>query len=230
MNIFVYSDESGVFDPAHNDFFVFGGVMFFDSKERDIASRKFLHAEKIAKSIEHIPNNVELKASRISPKTKAKLYRSLNNVHKFGAIVKEKRVLPQICTDKKSKQRYLDWVYKMSVKAKLNCLARANVLDLSEVENIYFFVDQHTTATDGRYELKESLEQEFKHGMYTNNFTAYKPPICPNLQSVELELCDSEHKVLVRAADVVANRLYYMVNNSNFSKLNSDIFTIFIHP
>ena len=27
MNIYVYSDESGVFDKEHKDYFVFGGLM-----------------------------------------------------------------------------------------------------------------------------------------------------------------------------------------------------------
>ena len=28
MNIYIYSDESGVFDKEHNDYFVFGGLIF----------------------------------------------------------------------------------------------------------------------------------------------------------------------------------------------------------
>ena len=35
MNIFVYSDESGVFDVAHNDFYVFGGILFLSKNEKD---------------------------------------------------------------------------------------------------------------------------------------------------------------------------------------------------
>ena len=27
MNIYIYSDESGVFDKEHNDYFVFGGLI-----------------------------------------------------------------------------------------------------------------------------------------------------------------------------------------------------------
>lgn len=46
MNIFVYSDESGVFDAAHNDIFVFGGVLFLDKESKDANARKFVHAER----------------------------------------------------------------------------------------------------------------------------------------------------------------------------------------
>lgn len=36
MDVYVYSDESGVFDSVHNDYFVFGGIIFFDKKNKDI--------------------------------------------------------------------------------------------------------------------------------------------------------------------------------------------------
>ena len=39
MDIYVYSDESGVFDSAHNSWFVFGGVMFLSKDAKDIAAR-----------------------------------------------------------------------------------------------------------------------------------------------------------------------------------------------
>lgn len=46
MNIFVYSDESGVLDKAHNEIFAFGGLVFLSKDEKDIASRKYHAAER----------------------------------------------------------------------------------------------------------------------------------------------------------------------------------------
>ena len=51
MNIFVYGDESGVFDKEHNDIFVFGGLIFLNRESRDEEYRKFIHAEKRFPSI-----------------------------------------------------------------------------------------------------------------------------------------------------------------------------------
>lgn len=45
MEIYVYSDESGVFDKEHNDIFVFGGLIFLKKKDMEICSRKYLVAE-----------------------------------------------------------------------------------------------------------------------------------------------------------------------------------------
>lgn len=46
MDIFVYSDESGVFDNVHNDIFVYGGLIFFNKNDKDVYCRKYIHAEK----------------------------------------------------------------------------------------------------------------------------------------------------------------------------------------
>ncbi len=46
MNIYIYSDESGVFDQTHNSFFVFGGLIFLSKQSRDEWSRRYIHAEK----------------------------------------------------------------------------------------------------------------------------------------------------------------------------------------
>ena len=35
MNIFVYADESGVLDPKHNEYFVFGGLIFLGKDAKD---------------------------------------------------------------------------------------------------------------------------------------------------------------------------------------------------
>lgn len=65
MNIYVYSDESGVFDRIHNDYFIFGGVVFLDQNERDNRERMYLSAERTVRKIEGLSGNTEVKASRI---------------------------------------------------------------------------------------------------------------------------------------------------------------------
>ena len=41
MNLYIYSDESGVFDKVHNDIYVYGGVLFL-SKEDNVLNRMLL--------------------------------------------------------------------------------------------------------------------------------------------------------------------------------------------
>ena len=210
MNIFVYSDESGVFDKVHNDYFVFGGLIFLDKETRDEYSRKYSHVEKVIRASETYDDKIELKACKITNKDKGKLYRSLNHCYKFGAVVHQKQILDRIFDSKKDKQRYLDFVYKIAMKRALEAMILNRTIDSAQIQNIYVFTDEHTTATNGIYELQESLEQEFKFGTYNYNFSCHFPPIFPKIESVTVKYCNSDSNYLIRAADIVANHIYYL--------------------
>lgn len=46
MRIFIYSDESGVFDKKHNDIFVYGGLILLSKEQKEEAAQRYSHAEK----------------------------------------------------------------------------------------------------------------------------------------------------------------------------------------
>lgn len=224
MNIFIYSDESGVFDHIHNRFYVYGGVLYLSSEDREKAVRMFTKAERDVRNAEHISG--EVKAATISNKSKDKLFRSLNSTHKFGVIIHESRVHEQIFGDKKTKQRFLDYAFKIGIKRKFESLISAGIIIPEQVENLYFYADEHTTATNGKYELRESLEREFKFGTFNENYSVYHKPIFPQLKSVDVQFCNSASVKLVRAADIVANKYYYLANNDLLDKAISPMATI----
>mgnify|MGYP005907535669 CR=1 FL=1 len=215
MNIFVYSDESGVLDKTHNDVFVFGGVIFLDKNSRDVETRKFSAVEKTLRHSGCYQKEDELKACRLLPKDKGKMFRSLNNTIKFGVVINQKKIHEKIFLTKKSKQRYLDYAYKIALKRAFQGLILTKKIEPQNVQNVYIFVDEHTTATDGCYELKEALEQEFKHGTFNYYYNKYHEPIFGPSVNIELKFCDSEKKPLIRAADIVANKIYYCATKCN---------------
>lgn len=215
MDIFVYSDESGVFDKVHNKFFVFGGIICLGKENKDIWARKYSKAEKNIRESICADNGEELKASFLTAKHKNSLYRLLNDCYKFGAVIEQSRVLDQIYKSKKDKQRYLDYAYKIAIKYAFGYMIDTKIIDPKTVDNICFHVDEHTTATNGRYELREALEQELKSGTYNMYYDHFFPPIFPNMKSVELKFCDSSSVRLVRAADIVANHFYYIATKQN---------------
>ena len=222
MNIYVYSDESGVFDKAHNDVFVFGGLVFLSTEDRDIAARKYLRAERTIRQSGNYKRDEEIKASRIKNGEKQKLYRAQNAWYKFGAVVDQKRVIDPLMADKKAKQRFLDYALKIGVKRLFEKLIAKGIIVPSEVENIYFFVDEHNTATDGRYELHQSLE-EFKRGMYSSNYRKFLPPIFPQSKTIDVKFCNSANVTLVRAADIVANKIYHDATSGKaFAKFDAE--------
>ena len=209
MNIYIYSDESGVFDNVHNDIFVFGGIILIGTDAKEEWSRRYAKAERNIRDSKKVGPHYELKATQVSNKEKGKLFRSLNNCYKFGVVIREKEILERIFASKKDKQRYLDYAYKIAVKKALKDLINRGIIVKEEVERLYFYVDEHTTATNGRYELRECLEQELKNGTFNCEYSRYFPPVFSDLKELNLEFCNSKSKLLVRAADIVANRIFY---------------------
>ena len=54
----------------------------------------------------------------------------------------------------------------------------------------------------------EAIEQELKKGTYNYNYNTYYEPILPSVKSIELKYCNSSKIPLIRAADIVANKIY----------------------
>ena len=214
MELYIFSDESGVFDRKSGRYYVFGGIVLLSKDSKDKMSRQYLHAERVVREKNNIPLSDEVKASILSPLDRRKLFGRLNDVQKFGAVIELKRVLERIWKSKKDKQRFLDWAYKMAAKNLFMHLIRTEQINPSEITGLNFFIDEHNTATNGYYELRESLEQEFKRGMYSFDWRRWCPPIFPNLLHVRLTFCNSAKITLIRAADIVANRLFWETNNN----------------
>ena len=144
----------------------------------------------------------------LSNSGKSKLFRSLNNFHKFGVVIHQNRVNPNIFNNKKTKQRYLDYAFKIAIKRKFEALIREGTIEPCKVSKIRFYVDEHATATDGRYELREALEQEFKIGTFNLKWSVFHEPIFPNLQSVE--------EALQKPSLILRPESFYLLHRPNF--------------
>ena len=223
MNIYVYSDESGVFDREHNKYFVFGGVIALGEKEKEKRDHQYLRLEQELRKSESFDKSFEIKATAVKIKCKNKIIRSLNNYRKFSCVIKQEEVISNIWGNKKEKQRYLDYAYKIAIKRAFENLIDKGDINPDEVEHIYFFVDEHTTATNGKYELKEALEREFIYGTYNWKYSFYFEPIFPKAKSVHLEYCDSSarSKRLVRASDFIANKVYHHMVKGEIEKVKA---------
>lgn len=229
MNIYVYSDESGVFDHLHNDYFVFGGIICFSTKERNDNARKYSHVEKVIRESGKYPEDYELKASNITNAEKGKIFRSLNNVFKFSVSIREKALNFSIFNSKRHKQRYLDYAYKLVLKKCFETLIKQGYLNPDDVDYIYVYADEHSTATDGKYELRENLLNEFKFGTFNFEWDKYFDPIFPRLKDVCLQFADSSRDTLVRAADIVANHCYHIaLGNGGTVKEQRNMFSFLL--
>ena len=209
MDIYVYSDESGVFDRVHNRHFVYGGLILLGAEQKREAENKYRAAERSLRASGGYPHGQELKATALKNAEKGKLFRSMNHFVKFGVVVEQWRVFPRIFSDTKSKQRYLDYVYKIGLKHAIGTLIETGAVSRADIRRIFILADEHATATDGKYELRESLRKEFKEGMYNSNFTSFVEPMIPDMEDISVRFLDSSVTPLIRAADIIANRIYY---------------------
>ena len=219
MNIFIYADESGVFDVVHNDYYVFAWVLCLGKESKDNISRKFINAEKNLRCCNKYNGCRELKAVKLKPKDKMSLYRSLNSVYRGSVIIKQQHVNENIFATKKTKQRFLDYALKRGIKSHLLALVENGLLAGSDIDNIYFALDEHTTATDGIYELREALIEELKYGTFNYTYQKFFSPPFPDIKNIDLKYCDSTRKTLIRAADIVANVTLHNAKNDSLDKL-----------
>lgn len=224
MNIYIFSDESGVFDKNHNDFFVFGGVISLGKDYKDKLSRKYSAKEKQIYENNHKYKGKELKANILDKKHKYELFRLLNKSYKFGIVINQKSILNEIFNDKKSKQRYLDYAFKIGIKKALVEIINKENLDIDIINALCFYIDEHSTATNARYELKESLEQEFIRGTFNFNYDKFFSPILSKKTKITLNYYDSKKVYLIRAADIIANKIFNDLRKNTLSE--NDMFII----
>lgn len=226
MNLYVYTDESGVFDEKHETIYVYGGVIFLSDEDKQNSGRKYISAEQKLRVDHPQYRSGELKASRLDNKHKYGLFRSLNQEIKFSIVVKIDRVHHRIFCEKKSKQRFLDYVYKVGLKRVFENLIENSKIDKTKVDKINVYTDEHTTATNGKYELREALLNEFKYGTFNQDWNKFYPPLFQNLSELTVQYCNSSKKPHIRMADIIANRAYYLAKNNKFSKLTTTTITI----
>ena len=219
MNLYVYSDESGVFDYINNKYFIFAGIILFSKKEKENLERQYRSIENdIYKN-----NNYygELKAKVLKHNEKRRLYNIFKNVNKFCCIIEQEKVLKNIYSDKKSKQRYLDYAFKISLKEAFKSMIKRNLINENEIDDIIVYCDEHTTATNGIYELGEALLNEFKCGTFNREWNIFYEPLFKEMRNVKLKYCNSKHTTLVRGADIIANKVYGVVVNENWKDLRN---------
>lgn len=130
MNLYIYSDESGVFDKKNNSIYVFAEIILIGSQNKEIWSRKYSKAEKVIRTRLKANKDMELKATKITNSQKSNLFRSLNSCYKFAVIINQKHILDRIFESKKDKQRYLDYAYKIAIKKSLENMIKDKIFDI----------------------------------------------------------------------------------------------------
>lgn len=232
VDMFVYSDESGVFDYKHGRYFVYGGLVFTDKLQRDEAIRRYRAAEKAFRKKPIYKNMPELKASLLKPDDRRDLFKLTSGYDRFVFVVNmnslDKR---RIFCDKQSKNRYMDWMYKVGLKKVFQRLIARGSIIAGDQMTIHCFVDEHSTATNGLYDLRKAIYQEFHEGTSNLRYEMFHNPILKESElDVRVKYVNSECEELIRAADIIANRAYFEICHGSLENIFSDTMCIRMFP
>ncbi len=214
--IFIYVDDSGVLHKKSKDkVFVYGGYIFTSVNERADAERKYKALNK--KISESLNTQEELKACILEHKHRNSLYKVLREYHSFSLIVNIEKIYDYILEDKKAICRYKDFVLKVMIKTALSNLINLNMIDSDKPTKLIIQIDEQLTSSNGIYNLKQSIYEEFKHGIVNYNYNVKHNNLFSNTLEVSVKYRDSKHNYLIQASDILANRIYNAERHNNIS-------------
>ena len=144
-------------------------------------------------------------------KERKRLFSLLQKGHcvQFGVVVDQKRLHDYVFASKGSKQRYMDWALKMGVKKGVLGVVKRGIASKSDIDQIVVFVDEHSSSTEGKYNLSQSIDEEFRLGMYNPEWGTFHDPVfSPSFPKIPVRYLDSRKVTLIRAADITANWIF----------------------
>ncbi len=220
--IFFFFDDSGVLHKnEQSGYFVYAGYVFLGRENLDSAKRKYIHANKEIKKATGMSG--ELKAAGLKPKYKRSLFNSVKAYESLSVAVNISKVYDHILAEKKSICRYKDYILKICIKAKLVEFIERGALSASDDVDIFVYIDEQLTATNGYYDLRDSIREELQYGIVNWNYGVVHPRVFSGAVRVFIEYCESKHNYLIQASDILANRIWtsYRINQPQLREISN---------
>ena len=227
QEVYIYMDDSGKLSN-YEKCCCYGGIVFFNKKDKDKFITQYRQIVRQIKCSEcnkdkNNCDNVcpEIKNSKIkSASNKRWIMNYIKKYSMFCCIINNSRVKDYIMESKSSKGRYLDYAQKMLVKKIFLDLIREGKINSSKPVKLPMYIDEQTTKSNGYYNLKESIKEEFLHGIINYNYGVTHEAILYSDFEIDIHYVDSKKNYVVQAADFVAGRsrnlyLQWLDNPSN---------------
>lgn len=222
QEVIFFFDDSGVLHRNEpSGYFVYAGYVFTDRKDLDSAKRKYIHANKELKKA--LGRSDELKAANLDAKHKRSLFNSVKKYDSVAVVVDISKVYAHILDDKKSICRYKDYILKRCVKDKLKRLIKDGRISKDEDITISIFIDEQLTATNGYYDLRDSITEELQHGIANFDYGIRHQHVFDSDVTVNIRYCDSSTNYMIQASDILANRIWtsYRMQKRNLRLIDS---------
>ena len=225
--IFFFDDSGTLHRKEPSGYFVYAGYVFTGKEEIEAAKRKYVNAN--AKLKKALSRDDELKACTLKPKHRRALYNSVKCSDSVAAIVEIPKVYDSILEDKKSICRYKDYVLKRCIKSKLEQMVMEDKLSRNKDIKITVFIDEQLTATNGYYDLRDSIKEELEHGIANFDYGTRHPNVFNADVQVYIHYCNSSKNYMIQASDILANRIWTSCrdNDPNLRKKDNQIILTF---
>ncbi|WP_207709358.1 DUF3800 domain-containing protein [Acutalibacter sp. 1XD8-36] len=223
-DIYFFFDDSGVLHRNEpSGFFVYAGYVFLSRQDLEDAKRKYIHANRQIRLSTN--RKGELKAAGLSFKHKRALFTPLQNCETVSLAVDISRVYESILSDKRAICRYKDYVLKRGIKSKLQDMIRRGLLYPTENVRLHINIDEQLTATNGYYNLRDSILEELVYGISNWDYGTFHPNVFSSEVSVDILYCESKSNYLIQASDILANRIWtsYRTNNIKLRAISNHL-------
>ncbi len=229
QQLFFFFDDSGVLHRnEESGYFVYAGFAFCSRQERNSAKRKYIRANKDIKRATNLSG--EIKAAGLPKKYKRSLFNSVREYETVSACVNIGRVYDYILDSKKSICRYKDYVLKLCVKRKIEDLISKGAVNANEDVEIFIYIDEQLTATNGYYNLQDSIVEELKYGIVNFNYGIVHPHVFNEKVIVHIQYCESKNNYLIQASDILANRIRASYRDDDLSLRKISNHTLLTFP
>lgn len=210
QEIYIYMDDSGRMSHVEKCC-SYGGVYFVNRNARDNFKR--LYSDIIKKSKCKFCQQDNMNCNHICPEIKShttdtKFRRRIVNLIKnsehtksFATTIYNRDIPKEVLAVKHSRGRRTDYYQKRIIKEIVQKLISNDELDPNKPVKLFIRIDESPQATNGIYNLEESIIEEFLFGITNYNYGCKFPPILFNKLKIDLKYVDSKKETLVQAAD-----------------------------
>lgn len=222
QEVIFFFDDSGVFHRnAPSNFFVYAGYVFTNRDSVNDAKRKYINANKKLRI--SLGRSDELKASTLSTKHKRALFNAVREFDSVSATVILDKIYDYILNNKKSICRYKDYVLKRCVKTRLEEMITQERIRSDEQILISIYIDEQLTATNGYYDLRDSIKEELQYGIHNFDYGTHRKALFSDTVEVNIEYCNSSKNYMIQASDILANRIWtsYVKGDVKLRKINN---------
>lgn len=219
--VYISLDDSGKLSPKEK-YLVYGGLYFTDRLELEKFKREYKSIRNDIWKKDCYKDVNELKGHTLKNKDRLRLLRFINRFNKLALVVDNSEIEKnEILINKDAKGRYRDYAIKLLIKELFKKLISENRLDYKKKVVLIINMDQESSKSNGKYNLKDGIIEELTKGIVNFNYSFKTKPILFGGLDIRIYSQNSKESIVIQASDLVANYVWRnRINNIDVNNIN----------